>query len=89
MAEMFWKVLLVLVLTEIARCIEPYEEFTQFRKEYTLPSLPYVYDGLEPFIDEATLRVHHLGHHAAYTKKMNAALADWRESVLLISPIIE
>ncbi|EDO44816.1 predicted protein [Nematostella vectensis] len=45
-------------------------------EKYTLPELPYDYNELEPHIDEATLRVHHLGHHAAYTKKLNAALKD-------------
>ena len=63
------------------KCTTPYEEIIQYKDEYTLPELPYSYDGLEPFIDEATLRVHHLGHHAAYTKKLNAALNSWRESV--------
>ena len=59
----------------------PYEDIVKVQEQYKLPDLPYAYDGLEPFIDEATVRVHHLGHHAAYTKKMNAALKDWRESV--------
>ena len=63
------------------KCIIPYEEIIQYKEEYALPELPYNYDGLEPFIDEATVRVHHLGHHAAYTKKLNAALKSWRESV--------
>ena len=63
------------------KCITPYEEIIQYKEEYALPELPYNYDGLEPFIDEATVRVHHLGHHAAYTKKLNAALKSWRESV--------
>ena len=53
----------------------------QYKEEYTLPDLPYSYDALEPFIDEETMRVHHLGHHAAYTKKLNAALKSFRESV--------
>lgn len=43
-----------------------------------LPPLPYGYDALEPHIDEATMRVHHDGHHAGYTKKVNACLADMR-----------
>lgn len=78
---MLWKALLFCAIIVYVKCVDPYEEFTQFKEEYTLPPLPYSYDGLEPHIDKATLRVHHLGHHAAYTKKMNAALADWRESV--------
>jgi hypothetical protein len=28
-----------------------------------LPELPYDYNALEPVIDEATMRVHHLKHH--------------------------
>lgn len=48
---------------------------------YTLPDLPYGYSDLEPHIDEETLRVHHLGHHKAYTKKMNAAILEWRQAV--------
>ena len=46
----------------------------------TLPPLPYAYDALEPIIDEATMRVHHLGHHAAYTDKTNAVLAALRSN---------
>lgn len=51
---------------------------------YTLPSAaagcipafqPYEYDALEPSIDEATMRVHHLGHHQGYTNKINAVRA--------------
>jgi len=41
---------------------------------HKLPPLPYEYDALEPFIDEATLKVHHDGHHATYVKKLNKAL---------------
>ena len=62
-------------------CVTPYADIVQYKEEYTLPDLPYSYDALEPFIDEETMRVHHLGHHAAYTKKLNAALKSFRESV--------
>ncbi len=60
---------------------DAYKALTKYAKEYVLPSLPYAYNGLEPHLDEPTLRVHHLGHHKAYTAKMNAALKDWREKV--------
>lgn len=43
-----------------------------------LPSLPYDYNALEPHIDEATMREHHLKHHKTYTDKLNAALAKLR-----------
>lgn len=35
---------------------------------------PYAYDALEPHIDAATMKVHHQGHHQAYTDKLNAGL---------------
>lgn len=41
---------------------------------YELPPLPYDYAALEPYIDEATMRVHHDGHHGTYVKNLNAAL---------------
>lgn len=40
------------------------------------PLQPYEYDALEPSIDEATMRVHHLGHHQGYTNKINAVRAS-------------
>ena len=40
----------------------------------TLPSLPYGYDALEPYIDAKTMEIHHSKHHQAYTDKFNAAL---------------
>ena len=58
-----------------------YQELKNPQAEYSLPELPYPYSGLEPYLDNATLLVHHLGHHKAYAKKMNAALQGWREKV--------
>lgn len=52
---------------------------------YPLPDLPYGYSDLEPFLDQATLNVHHAGHHRAYTNKMNGALAEWRKKVAMLS----
>lgn len=46
-----------------------------------LPDLPYPHEALEPLLDAATLKVHHQGHHKAYTDKTNAALKEWREQV--------
>ena len=43
-----------------------------------LPPLPYEYASLEPHIDEATMRVHHMSHHQTYTDKLNGALAKLR-----------
>ncbi|MEM2138484.1 MAG: superoxide dismutase, partial [Candidatus Anstonellaceae archaeon] len=44
--------------------------------EYKLPSLPYEYNALEPFIDELTMKTHHTKHHQTYVDKLNAALKD-------------
>jgi len=44
-------------------------------EEYKLPDLPYAYNALEPYIDEATMKLHHDKHHAAYVNGLNAALA--------------
>ncbi len=52
---------------------------------YTLPPLPYAYDALEPRLDEATMRIHHDKHHAAYVNNLNAALDG--EDALLALPI--
>lgn len=41
---------------------------------FALPPLPYDYAALEPHIDEATMRIHHDKHHAAYVNNLNAAL---------------
>jgi Fe-Mn family superoxide dismutase len=41
---------------------------------FSLPSLPYPYDALEPYIDAATMQFHHDKHHAAYVTNLNKAL---------------
>jgi Fe-Mn family superoxide dismutase len=42
---------------------------------YELPLLPYPKDALEPFIDAATMEIHHDKHHAAYVANVNKAIA--------------
>lgn len=44
-----------------------------------IPALPYSYQGLEPFIDEVTMKLHHTGHHATYAKNLNVALDQLRK----------
>lgn len=41
---------------------------------YQLPSLPYNYNALEPYIDAQTIEIHYNKHHQAYTDNFNAAL---------------
>ena len=57
-------------------------------KEYTLPPLPYEYNALEPYIDEATLRVHHDKHHAAYVDGLNAALKKLADPEAAKDPVL-
>ncbi|QGG57963.1 superoxide dismutase [Paenibacillus sp. B01] len=40
---------------------------------HQLPPLPYAYNALEPYIDEATMRIHHDKHHQAYVDDLNKA----------------
>ncbi|XP_070570772.1 superoxide dismutase [Mn/Fe]-like [Ptychodera flava] len=71
----------------IANAPLPYEIIATYASSYELPTLPYDYGDLEPYIDEATVRVHHQGHHAGYTQKMNAALSTWRSKVESQDPL--
>ena len=43
---------------------------------FQLPDLPYAYDALEPYIDARTMEIHYTKHHAGYTNKLNAAIAN-------------
>lgn len=43
---------------------------------YTLPSLGYAFNALEPTIDAQTMEIHYSKHHQAYVTNLNKALAD-------------
>ncbi len=46
---------------------------------FELPPLPYAYDALEPYIDEATMRFHHDKHMKTYVDNLNKALESHPE----------
>ena len=41
---------------------------------FSLPTLDFPYDALEPYIDARTMEIHHSKHHAGYVNNANAAL---------------
>ena len=41
---------------------------------FTLPSLPYATNALEPHIDTRTMEIHHGKHHNAYVTNLNKAI---------------
>lgn len=45
--------------------------------KHELPKLDYEYNTLEPYIDEATMKIHHDKHHQTYVDKLNAALEPY------------
>ncbi|WP_342773983.1 Fe-Mn family superoxide dismutase [Paenibacillus oralis] len=47
---------------------------------HTLPPLPYPYNALEPYIDEATMRIHHNRHHKTYVDDLNKAEKKLQEA---------
>ncbi|MBD2781824.1 superoxide dismutase [Mn] [Xenorhabdus szentirmaii] len=46
---------------------------------YSLPSLPYSYDALEPHFDKQTMEIHHTKHHQTYVTNLNTALEAFPE----------
>jgi len=56
-----------------------HKTFATLTYPYSLPSLPYAHNALEPYIDEQTMRIHHGKHHQGYVNKLNAALENHAE----------
>ncbi|PKS12425.1 hypothetical protein jhhlp_000631 [Lomentospora prolificans] len=46
-------------------------------EKYSLPSLPYAYDALEPSISAQIMELHHSKHHQTYITNLNAALQTY------------
>ena len=43
---------------------------------FVLPELRNPHSSYEPYIDAATMEIHHTKHHAGYIKKLNHAMVD-------------
>ncbi|AOM41831.1 superoxide dismutase [Mn] [Xenorhabdus hominickii] len=50
---------------------------------YSLPSLSYSYDELEPHFDKQTMEIHHTKHHQTYVTNTNNALEAFPELIKL------
>ena len=47
---------------------------------FTLPTLPYSFEALEPHIDKLTMEIHHGKHHKAYVDNLNKALTELKST---------
>src|SRR3989344_547172 len=54
---------------------------------FSLPSLPYDFTALEPYIDEITMRIHHDKHHGGYVNNLNDLLKEHK--ILITMDIVE
>ncbi len=55
---------------------------------FSLPSLPYAADALEPHFDKATMEIHHGKHHQAYVTNLNNAVAGTELENISIEAIL-
>ena len=56
---------------------------------FTLPTLPYTYDALEPHIDTLTMQIHHGKHHQAYVDNLNKAIAGTEHENKSLEDLVE
>lgn len=55
---------------------------------FNLPPLPFAENALSPYMSADTLATHHGKHHAAYIKKMNAALAEKSDAPAKLEDVV-
>jgi Fe-Mn family superoxide dismutase len=56
---------------------------------FTLPSLPYAKNALEPHFDALTMEIHHDRHHNAYVTNLNKAIAGTEADKMTIEDILK
>ena len=58
-------------------------ESVSLNEPFLLPTLPYSYDALEPFVDTMTMEIHYSKHHKAYVDNLNKAMAEGKINATL------
>ena len=56
--------------------LQALEKLGEQTNAFVLPTLPYAYNALEPFIDAQTMEIHHSKHHKTYVDNLNKALEN-------------
>jgi superoxide dismutase, Fe-Mn family len=64
------------------------EPVTSNSEKFSLPTLPYSFNALEPHIDARTMEIHYSKHHAAYTNNLNKLIAGTNAESLDIEQIM-
>lgn len=63
------------MVTDYIDCLS--SDLSIITMSHTLPTLPYSYNALEPYISEKIMTLHHTKHHQAYVNALNAAEANY------------